>query len=645
MIEKITKGVAVLVLVAAVLTGAYQGFIRHRAEREDRTVELVVDLNDLKKIAAFEKKPLGPILAAIRKIGIAKIGVFEETLPDASAMGELYYAKGSGILRLKSSGASFFQKGRISAERTYIYIPEKAVRERVYYQLRLILGEGALRFLGKEVIEVDEAEEELRDLGLGISAFQKSYLESKGFSLVPRLWNDPRFHLGNIEAKIAALKDYKIIIFDGEEIPGSPSAIPALADALKKFKIKYGYIEIVKQEGDKLLRKLMASEIVRVHSVPKDELIKISKEEAIDRFARGARERSVRLIYLRPFLPPQIDAYPVEYNLEYFKAVKARIEAAGLVIGEPEKTSPLTVKGWQVLLLGAGVLAGGLFLLHNFTPLPIWLASLSFFGALAVMFFLGTAGYSLLLQKGLAFAAALIFPSWAVIANFSGNLESGEYPTLKYGVLQILKVIALTGVGIFIMVGLLSDFRFMLGVESFPAVKAALILPILIVAAYFIFPTIVGLRSEGESRGERWRNVLNLKVSLGMVLLLGAGAVALVVLVARSGNFVLPVPAVEKYFRNWLELLLSVRPRTKEFLAGYPLLFVAALYYFKGKRDWLWLLAALGTIAPISVFNSFSHLHTPLLISLQRTFNGLVLGLLVGMGVGWFLLKMWRKQA
>ena len=55
----------------------------------------------------------------------------------------------------------------------------------------------------------------------------------------------------------------------------------------------------------------MDRDVVRVHSVPKDELKKLKKDEVVRRFVRAAKERKVRLIYIRPFLPPQIDAYPV----------------------------------------------------------------------------------------------------------------------------------------------------------------------------------------------------------------------------------------------------------------------------------------------------------------------------------------------
>ena len=618
------KNILVAVLTLAVLLGAYLGFVRYLSELGGKQVELVVDLNDLKKMAAYEKRPLGPVLDEIRQTGISEIGVFEETLPDAAALGELVYAKGSGVLRLPHPAfAPLVRAGLIKPDAVYIYAPDGAVRKRIFDQLRWALGDKAVRAAGGIII-ADEVEEELRELGLGISESQRDFLAARGFTIVPRLRHDPRYNLGNLEDKISGLQGYSLVVFDGDKILGYPDALPALAAALKKYHLKYGAVEIVKQDGDTRLKKIMGDEAVRVHSVPKDELAKISKEEALDRFVRAARERGVRVIYLRPFLPPQIDAFPVEYNLEYFKTLQAKLAASGFMPGPAEKTAPLAVRGWQIILLGAGVLAGALFLLDTFIALPFEIGGLLLLAGLFFIGLTGLAGYTLILQKLLALLAAIVFPAGAVIAAFSRPVKKAGNHYYE-AVLAILNVLAETSIGIFLMIGLLADYRFMNGNEVFPAVKAALIFPVLIVALYFFLKS-----ADAGGFQKRLRQLLETRITILTALIGLAVLAALAVLVLRSGNFSLPVPGFEKHFRDWLESLLYIRPRTKEFLVGYPALFLAALYYLKGGRRWLWLLAAIGVIAPIDVFNSFSHIHTPIVVSLTRTFSGLIIGLIVG---------------
>jgi hypothetical protein len=628
MIDKIGRIILVLILTAAVLLGAYLGLKRFLAESASRNIELVVDLNDLKRLAAYEKKPLATVLRQLKDLGVTGLGVFEQTLADANAAGELYYAKGSGLLKLKGQLpaplAELVKQNKIVADRTYVYLPDKEARQRIGSQLIWAVGAKAVRFINREILEIDELEESLRLTGLGISADQRRYLEKQGFTIVPRVCNDPHYHLGNLEGKIAALSPYGLVVFDGLEILGYPDAVPPLAGALKKNRIVYGYVEIIKQAGDQQLRKLMGEKVVRVHSVPRDELVKINRAEASDRFVRAARERGVRLLYLRPFLPPQIDAFPVDYNLGFLRELAARLKGAGFAVGRVQNEGALAPNNWQIMLLGAGVLIGALFLLDAFIKLPIWLLFLLLLGGVEAVFLGCQSGQTLLLQKGLALLAALVFPSFAVIATFS---EEGHWhgSLLLNACFKTINVVMETSLGIFLMVGLLADSRFISGVEIFPAVKMALTVPLLIVAAYFIFKPGVG------TFAEKLRNILETRVSLMAV---GGGAVllaALALLIARSGNFIIPVPGVEKYFRSWLEIVMSVRPRTKEFLIGYPALMLAAWYFARGERTWLWLLATAGAVASTSVFNTFSHIHTPLLISLVRTLNALVLGVLIGL--------------
>ncbi|MFH1387350.1 MAG: DUF5693 family protein [bacterium] len=602
------KNILIIILTVAVLLGGYLGFKRFMVEQASRQVEIVVDLKGLKKIANLEKRPLAQILKKVKELGITELGIYEETLTIAAAKGEIQYKNSTEF-------------------KTNIQVNNSQNYERLINQLRLVLGNNGVRPVGNNVIQINEAEEELRELGLGITAAEKNDLEQKGFSLVPRILNDPRYNKTNIRQKIETIGKHDLVIFDGEDILGSPDALPELAAAMKTNKIKYGFVEIVKQKGDQKLKKLMQGETFRVHSVPKDELKKITKEEALDRFCRAARERGVKVFYLRPFLPPELKGPVVDYNLQYFGEVKGKLEKAGFVVGKVAPETKLQVRTWQIICLGLGVVVSGSFLLNLFVPLSTSLMFLALMVAAVMMALISANGGTLLLQKLLAFSAGVIFPAYAVTSTFSVKREGWN------GVRFILNILAETFIGIFIMVGLLADYRFMSGTYVFPGVKLVLILPVLIVAGYFLL-------QQGKGK---LLDYLNSKVTI-MSVLVGAVALgALGILVARSGNFVLPVPGFEKTFRNWLEVLLFIRPRTKEFLIGYPFIYLAAVHYLRGEKTWLWLLAAVGVIAPISVFNTFSHIHTPILVSLIRTFNGLILGLIFGALASWLYQKYSQK--
>jgi hypothetical protein len=106
------------------------------------------------------------------------------------------------------------------------------------------------------------------------------------------------------------------------------------------------------------------------------------------------------------------------------------------------------------------------------------------------------------------------------------------------------------------------------------------------------------------------------------------GAAALLTLRSDNASF---VPGWEARFRDILERLLWVRPRTKEFIIGYPCLII---YYVAERRGWLenyrevFRLGA--SVAFASAINSFCHFHTILILTAIRVVNGWILGIAVG---------------
>ena len=104
------------------------------------------------------------------------------------------------------------------------------------------------------------------------------------------------------------------------------------------------------------------------------------------------------------------------------------------------------------------------------------------------------------------------------------------------------------------------------------------------------------------------------------------------VLQARSGNQSDITPSsFELALRSHLTSILSVRPRFKEFLIGFPaLMLVPALIAADRRRTFGWLFVLAIGMGLGDVVDTFSHLHTPLVISVLRIVNGAVLGAIVG---------------
>ena len=634
MLDRLTKFILILVLTAAVGVGGFLGYMRYQVETASKTVELAMDLRDIKTLSALSKYPMDKLLDAIKASGVKSIGILEQTLPEATTSGELLFMSGAGVLRQKNLNlvlSDLAQRKLISPSFSYVYCDNAEVRKRVQNQLHYVLPPQAFKNLGEKVFELAESEIILREVGIGISESQKRYLAKKGFSIIPRMSNDPRY---DIPRKIADLVGYDTIIFDGEELPGYPDKVEFLGWALKKSRVKYGYVEIVKQDGDQKLKAMMGTEIVRVHSVPKDELLKIEKDEALVRFSRAVKERSIRLIYIRPFLPPQITEDPVKYNLEYLNDISTRIKSQGYELGKASGLTQFKPEGWQIMLLGLAAVIITLLLIDLFIPLSWWAIWPLLFASILGMMYVGAGSRGYPLEKFLALLVTCTTPAYAVISQLkSKNTENAQGHILIHAINVMLNIVAETFIGIFILIGLLAGTEFMLGAQTFVGVKTALIIPVILVAFYFL-----------PKAKETYINLWNQKISVGYLIIGAVLALAGLFMLARSGNFTIPVPGIEKQLRGMLEAALMIRPRTKEFLIGYPALILAILLFLKGRKDWLWLWLAAGVIGPISLMNTFSHIHSPLLVSFLRSVIGVVLGVLIGGAAGAIYLRFINRS-
>jgi hypothetical protein len=131
----------------------------------------------------------------------------------------------------------------------------------------------------------------------------------------------------------------------------------------------------------------------------------------------------------------------------------------------------------------------------------------------------------------------------------------------------------------------------------------------------------------------RWKLTQHLRRS--DLLIGGLALAALGYLMLRTGNAAAGwKPAWEQGVRQLLETALIARPRFKEFAIGYPILwagcYIQSLYQRRQTvwdgRVWIWI----GMIGPISMINTFCHLHSPLRLELFRSLNGVVIGVALG---------------
>jgi hypothetical protein len=125
-------------------------------------------------------------------------------------------------------------------------------------------------------------------------------------------------------------------------------------------------------------------------------------------------------------------------------------------------------------------------------------------------------------------------------------------------------------------------------------------------------------------------DIINRPPLWGELMLAGLLISAAVILTIRSDNASY-VPGWEIQFRDLLERLLWIRPRTKEFLVGYPCLIIC---YAAERRGWIpnyrEIFRIGASMAFASAVNSFCHFHTILPLTVARVASGWCLGIIMG---------------
>ncbi len=363
--------------------------------------------------------------------------------------------------------------------------------------------------------------------------------------------------------------------------------------------------EFNERTAEKVLWDRGFHQFVRGDEVTGPDVARLGIGGVVARCVRAVRERGIRVLVLSPF-----PAHP--RDTELFQAVVTAVEREGLHPGPLAALPPVPPRAVGIVLhIGISALAFLLFI-QLFPRLPV----------AGFLFGAGVAGIAaglgdIPLRTLDAFLIVIIAPVYtAILIHPRGRLSGGIAYLLAFSGMTILFSLVLAAI--------LAHPAFMLKIYQFRGVKAALVIPPFLATGFYMWKNGIGM---GDLIG-RSRGVIPIAGRV-ILLLIGGGLIWLIVM--RSGNTVGLTTAAERRTRGFLETVLFARPRFKEFLLGHPLLL---LFGTKSGTPALRVTALLfGLFGQTSILNSFSHAHTPLLISLLRTANGLVLGIVCGIAL------------
>ncbi len=557
---------------------------RSHVEGRSRTVTLLMDEVALAEQADYLGLTSFELAQRYRALGLSGIALYEETFESLAAEGDIALRFGDEVRSsmlaqgdvVDVPGSSTLISNLAADEDTFATIlaknapdaQEVTLANRTWYWYP---GDGRTRpasVIGEQVQTWSEA----------------------GWTIAYRPRNFPG--LRHVGEDFPAEASY--LIHASVEVAGNPNGLDDLVAASQDYLT--GVIEGTEQDGmEDIIGRVPNT---RVFGINQDWLNTLEPAEVVSKYLLAANERGARLLYVRPYTKETMgDMFANTETL--VGGLVTNLQRDGFTVGEVGSLEYDSVPLWRNLS-AVGIVAG-LLLFATLYP-GLWGA----FMALAVLG-LGVVAGSGFNWDALALVAALIFPI----------LGYGMLPSRVWA-LPVATLISLAGALLLAAVG--SDTQSMLAAEPFAGVAATLLVPPVLFLLHY------ALRFHSAAG---WiRHVWGYRIRLGDVIIVFVGMIALALVFLRRGNFpAIAATDAELALRDWLAERF-VRPRFKELL-GHPLAVLAL-----GNSHWAAWVRGLGltggVIAQATILNSFSHYHTPLLISLERTLVALVLGSLLG---------------
>lgn len=582
-----------LMFLAALAALSY----RHSVEHSNRAVGMLLEMKAVHELSVAEGMPREEALARLKTSGLTGIALNEERLND------------------------LVQSGRLKLEGNRLTAADKSTYARLQFAVAL-RGVQPLEWTPNAVVIPPADVALLLETPCGINPDDAAMARAQGLEIVARHANIPGYSSGDIRAVIAdsADKGARYYLPLGDQVLGQRSAVESLVQALIDHDMFYLTIEFSNLAGDRRVVSEIPGRTIRLHSIQQAEIDRLTPGGIKERFVKAFAERNIRWLLLRP--PTLAGENPMQDLGATMQVIARGVANENGAVRAPRAFAEPVV---NPAFPAAATLLGGIALIGVILVAPFsgrWR-----FGLAAVV---GLVSVAAMLGVSKSYFALMVAVAAPVVAYALLRGRDGENPLWAFARTTLICVSA----GLMVATTL-NGLPYYIQLQQFAGVKMAHFLPLIVIAIWFIHNRY-NLK-ELAKEPMRWGPVLGSMVG-GFVVLF---------MLSRTGNDgPAGVSGLELTVRSLLESVLPVRPRTKEFLIGHPLLLLGLLWRHRtqgqGKLAPEIMILA-GFIGQASIINTFCHLHTPLQVTVIRVGVGLVLGV-VGALAAWVALRPFIRQ-
>lgn len=630
---------------------------RGAAEKQNQATEIVLDAKSLLEWEAIlEGEQKSSLRQRLLKARVTSLAVNELVLDDLIETGkatpfseqEFGFALAGGSFAeeaatLQAALLSFHKTSKPKVVGCYLVFTDAALAESVKSHLDVTIpgevdcvqpNEG--RFLW-----VPLSARAMKTRGLGFDKADLRKLAADGFAIWLRPQNVPGVTRPQLEGlfqgwdKLLEPGQIHGVVFGGgaNEALGypDPERLKGAAELLAEREWRVGYVELApkaQQDGIESVVRAKPTNVTRVLAVSAPHQAKLTPSRVLGMYSLGARERNIRVLYVRPFAVPGKHDLDEQFLFQLADEVRSQNQLAS-TFSTPSPAPSLALTA--VLAVAAGALAVLLLRAIGLSvPMPLSLAILALpvigtFAAVAV-------GKYSLFRCLLALAVGMAAPCLAFLKILYPSLAEPKPGNSLLEGLRLLVLLSLVSLAAGLCAAaLLPDTTFLLGLDRFRGVKLLTLgTPVLIVALCVIKHYPINSLVKG----------MTTSIQVYQAALVGGLGLVFGFLYLRTGNDAGGAASEwERNLRVVLDRFLGVRPRFKEFLIAHPAMVCAP---FLGRKTGFLpslVLILLAAVGQAGIVDTFAHIHTPLGVTLTRVILGVLFGLLCG-ALAWCVLHL-----
>lgn len=692
-LNKVDKLVLLLIFVS-LLIGIFTIYQRVGIERQYKTAEIMLDYNEMEKFADSSDNDLSYWLSEFKEYGAQSVAIQEETLKRLIEQGKPLRAELVSMLVKNYKWQNDYNTEIVSLIETkeitqndvivttenealynYLvsglnerysqeffstytldnvyYIVLKGTNDDIYYgeTKKVINLEGKGVYESKDVVD-----SRLLNIGVGYDDEKINLAKDAGLDVILRPINFPTYNENLTEVYKQANEKYglnpRFYLLHGKEILGFPENEDNLLNYINEEEIAIGLIEsstqrehlegeglndLVEDSGYNALRVFTMWDYIR----ERNKYYNYEGAEEIENtMFRAITERNVRVIYFKPFFEEEKSTKYLTDEAEYertFKSLENRLNEHNIKLGRAEAIREFHIGSKRLAVLAFGITLASIFLFIKMFNIQDKRANYLYILSIPAAFV--PLVMRNLAEKGFAFAAAVVFSGLGIYFFMAQIKKIYETPK-EYSIPKILiySTVILTGAiaislsGAVFVDAMLADTKYFLEMDIFRGVKFAQILPFGIFAMMFLIYFLnKDMVDSFKSVVNTTIRLLNKEIKIYYGIIAGIIGIVAYVYISRTGHETNIQPSsIEMISRNFMEYVLLARPRTKEFLIAFPGFFAAVYAANKKSEFFTGLFMLISAIGTSSVINTFSHLRTPIYLSLARTIIALGFGIVIG---------------